>query len=334
MLQSPSSGSRLVLLLLVFLSACTQQQQSYHFSRFAMDTVIDYTIFAESRDSARASMLAAQQEVERVSELLWEENERSEIYRFNHVNDTIRTTEEVYNLLTRAKEYYKTPDSTFDISIKPVLDLYNLAGDNPEPPSKEAVNQRLENVGLYYLNVRQENGEYILEKDKSNLRLAVGGIAKGYAVDRAINVLKEQGIENALINAGGDLYCLGTKNGNPWKVGIQDPRNTNDLAEVLKISAEMAVATSGDYQRFYMHDEIRYHHILNPETGMPGRKSQSATIIAGNAEQADAYATALFLLGPIDGIRWVNNLTDIEGMVIDSSGTTYYSERFARLLEK
>ncbi|MBS1272583.1 MAG: FAD:protein FMN transferase [Candidatus Marinimicrobia bacterium] len=311
---------------LLVLVSCSSNQQPFNFTRFAMDTVIDYTIFAENRESARASMLAAQEEIERISVLLWEENQGSEIYRFNYANDSIHTTDEVYNLLARAKEYYETSVSTFDISIKPVLDLYNLTADNPEPPAKETIEQSLKIVGFSYVSLRQENEKFLLEKEKSGVRLAVGGIAKGYAVDRAIDILKEQGIEDALINAGGDLYCLGMKNSQPWKVGIQDPRKTNDLAEVLNISGGNAVATSGDYQRYYIYDGVRYHHILNPETGLPTRKSLSATIVAESPEQADAYATALFILGPIDGMRWVNNLPNVEGMVIDSSGTTYYSD--------
>jgi len=298
-----------------------------------MDTVIDYTILAESHETAQQMMLSAQDEMDRISDLLWEENPKSEIYRFNLAKDSIHTTEEVYQLLERAKQYYKDTQTIFDISIKAVLAKYQFGSEKPTPPTPEQILKAFNAVGFNNVTLAHQSGDYIVSKDVSGVRLAVGGIAKGYAVDRAMEILRGKNLSAALINAGGDLYCLGTKNGNPWRVGIQEPRNTNGLAEVLQMR-ESAVATSGDYQRYYMENGVRYHHILNPSTGLPARQSRSATIVSSNTEQADAFATALFIMGPVDGIGWVNSLPEIEGMVIDSTGTTYYSDGFADLLEK
>ncbi|MCF7803369.1 MAG: FAD:protein FMN transferase [Candidatus Marinimicrobia bacterium] len=315
------------LVLVLSLTACNSSRQSFHFTKFAMDTVIDYTVMADSRESARSAMLNAHTEVQRVSDLLWEEEPGSEIFRFNAATDSIHTTQEVYELLSRAKQYFAHTKGAFDLSVKPALELYDFREEDAEPPGSELLHQTLAAVGFGHVQLEHRGGAYIVRKESPNTRLAVGGLAKGYAVDRAIAEFQDTGIEQALINAGGDLYTLGSKNGKPWKVGIQAPRNPDEIREVLAVK-DKAVATSGDYQRYFMHEGTRYHHILDPENGKPVRGSQSATVLAPTTEMADAYATALFVSGPIHGIDMINSDAVLEGMIIDSSGTVYYSEGF------
>ncbi|NOX36845.1 MAG: FAD:protein FMN transferase [Calditrichaeota bacterium] len=312
-----------------------RQAKVYSFTRFSMDTVVEYRVVARDRDQARQAVDAAHREIQRIDSLFWEENPSSPVYKWNHSPHGGMLPPEVAGLFRRSLRYSQLSNGAFDVTIKPVLDLYGFGQPgqvgrpaHPTPPSRSTIQERLPAVGWFRILPGNE-GQF--EKENPAVQVALGGVAKGYAVDRAIDVLRQHGIQQALINAGGDLYCLGSKRGRPWVVGIQHPRQPGAVVAVLQLQ-DRAVATSGDYQRFYVYQGNRYHHILDPQTGQPARKSQSATVIAPTTEQADAFATALFVLGARRGLAWIDQLEDVEGMVIDSSGVTHYSRNFQKFL--
>ena len=322
----------LFIFILVQLDWEVNTEKPYYFTRFAMGTTIKYTIMAPEKKRARAAMLKAHQEIERIERLFSEEDSTSEIYRFNHSEAGISTCAEVYYCIHRALDHHKKTKGAFDITIKPVLDLYPFKSDHPSPPSDGLIRKALNNVGVNKLEVSYYDNSWRVGKPGKEVGLVMGGIVKGYAVDRAIEILRANNIKNGIINAGGDLYCLGTKNGELWSIGVQHPRQVGMILETLSLS-NMAVATSGDYQRYFLYEGERYHHILDPQTGKPARKAQSATIIAPTAEAADAWATALFVLGPYEGIRLVNTRADIFGAAVDSSGAIFYSVGFQHYLK-
>lgn len=290
---------------------------------------------ARNKGHARAATLKAHQEIEHIEHLFSEEDSTSEIYRFNHAADGIYTNAEVYHCVLRALDYHQKTNGAFDITTKPLLDLYGFQSDVPSPPTDDLVQRALANAGVDKLEIshRAEDQSWWLGKATKGVSLAMGGIVKGYAVDRAIQVLRENQIEHGIINAGGDLYCFGAKSGASWLVGVQHPRKPSEVFITLALS-DLAVATSGDYQRYFFFEGERYHHILDPQTGKPARKAQSATVIARTTEEADAWATALFVLGPDEGIRLVNAMADIYGLVVDSSGTIHYSKNMQRFILK
>ena len=306
-----------------------------------MDTAIDHTIVAGDKATAREAMLVAQTEIERIDSLLWEENSESEIYRYNQSSTGIETNEEVFRFVKRAVGYYRTEveldlektEGTFNIAIGPVVQLYDFHSDNPVPPSPAEIKQALPdvNIGNIILNEDPSTGTYFLGKKTPETRLAVGGIAKGYAVDRAIQLLTSRGFNEVLINAGGDLYCYRENQGKPWKVGIQHPVKLSEIFKILELS-DAAIATSGDYQRYYIYQGQRYHHLLDARTGKPARLSRSASVIAPSTEEADVWATSLFVLGAEEGIEMIDNLDEVHGMVIDSAGTVHYSRDFESFL--
>jgi thiamine biosynthesis lipoprotein len=165
------------------------------------------------------------------------------------------------------------------------------------------------------------------------MSLDLGGIAKGYSIDRALHVLQQSGIQQALVNAGGDIRCLGTKpDGSPWRIGIQHPRRPGVLGVVELQNA--AITTSGDYERFFVrddastHEEVRYHHLLDPQTGMPARGCQSVTILTKTAEAADVYSTAVFIMGPEQGLAFIEEDPDLEGMIVRADGGIVTSSGF------
>ncbi len=156
----------------------------------------------------------------------------------------------------------------------------------------------------------------------------MGAIAKGYAVDKAMEVLLKKGISDGLINAGGEIKVIGEQ----WIVGIQHPREINFLAAKIKLDNNTAVATSGDYEQFFEKDGRRYHHILNPKTGYPADELQSVSLIAQDVTIADGLATAVFVLGTTKGLRLIESLPETEAMIIDSSGFMSYSSGFKKFL--
>lgn len=283
-----------------------------------MGTVVEYTIVADSDSASRKAIEAAHAEIERVSSLLWEEDSTSAVYRLNRISDSMQAPDEVASFLNRSREYHSETRGVFNVSIKPALDLYRFDEQDPKPPTSADLRTALPDVDMTAWSV---DASGMVWKARPEISLAVGGVAKGYAVDRAVAVLKKEGVESAVVNAGGDLYCLGTNNGDAWRVGVRDPDDPSAVIEVLGIT-DAAVATSGDYQQYFEHDGVRYHHILDPKTGGPARKSRSATVIASTAEWADALATAAFILGAVEGVRLLDSL-GVDGLIIDSTGVIH-----------
>jgi thiamine biosynthesis lipoprotein len=147
----------------------------------------------------------------------------------------------------------------------------------------------------------------------------LGGIAKGYAVDLAARALREAGVEDFIVDAGGDLFVAGDKNGKPWRVGIQDPRDPAKLFRIVT-PAEGSLVTSGDYERYFLWEGRRYHHILDPRTGFPAPNCRSVTIFAPTSMDADAAATTVFVLGPEAGIKFLEGQKGFAGLIIDAAG--------------
>ena len=159
---------------------------------------------------------------------------------------------------------------------------------------------------------------------KKGMKLDLGGIAAGYAVDKGIDAIKKCGINNALINAGGDIRVTGESENSKWKIGILHPREENKLINTLTLK-DISVTTSGDYRKYFVSGGKRYHHILNPNTGLPTEGVQSVTIIAPLAVDSDALATTVFVLGKNKGMELIEKLKDVEGIIIDSDGLAIYS---------
>jgi len=318
-------------------AGCTRgDNPTFTSTRFSMGTVVEYTIAGLEPPQARVAVEAAQAEIDRVAGLLWEGDSLSSIYQINTSAPDVQLSDEVSDFLDRAAEITQQTRGAFDVTIGSVLALYDF-DEGAQPPSVLAIADRLRLVGLPGLEWLQEEiasseGDTARAFDAAaGLRLSVGGIAKGYAVDRAAAVLREHGVENAIVNAGGDMICLGTNAGRPWRVGIRDPRDPAGIVAVLEVT-DAAVATSGDYQQFFEHEGVRYHHILDPSTGRPARGVRSATVVTSSAERADALATAVFVLGARGGLALMDSIGGAEGMVIDRDGLLVESAGFGRYL--
>lgn len=207
-------------------------------------------------------------------------------------------SEETFALLKRAQRYAKDFGGLFDVTIGAVTDLWGFASHEPHRPPTTSIDAHLLLVDARRMVLSAADTTVYLPERR--MRLDLGGIAKGYAIDRAAHILREQGLTDFLLNAGGDVFVSGTNREHaPWRVGIKHPRRPQALLATLELT-DYAIATSGDYERCFEVDGRRFHHIIDPRTGFPGNRSQSATVLAPTAELADVLATVLFIRGQRD----------------------------------
>jgi thiamine biosynthesis lipoprotein len=157
------------------------------------------------------------------------------------------------------------------------------------------------------------------------MRIHLGGIGKGYAVDRGVAIMREHGLQDFMIQAGGDLYVAGAKGDQPWKLGIADPRAADGPPFATLELSDKTLSTSGDYERFFMKDGVRYHHILDVRTGQPARLTRSVTLVTSKAVLADAYAKGVFILGPEEGMALIERLPDVEGVIVSAKNEVLIS---------
>jgi len=211
------------------------------------------------------------------------------------------------------------------MTVGALLPLWDFKAENPQPPSEDRIRAALPFVNYRLLRIDHEKKMLIAESP--GIMLTTGGIAKGYAVDRAIEILSRQGVKGALVNAGGDLRVLPRADGKKWRVGVQHPRIQQKLLQVIEVDSG-AVVTSGDYQKFFLYNEKRYHHLLNPKTGLPADSCQSVTILAPTTEGADALATGIFVAGAKRGIELLEKLPGVEGMIVRHDGKIIKSSGF------
>lgn len=218
----------------------------------------------------------------------------SEVWKLNHANGApVAVSEDMRNVLLLAEEIHRMSDGAFDITIAPVTELWDFHSDTPDVPDAAQLRAAVERVDGSCVQI---DGATVTLRD--GVTIDLGGIAKGYIADRLKAYLMEQGVESACINLGGNILTIGTKpNGEPWRVGIRDPKGgPNDVIEVVSAN-DCAVVTSGTYERCFYHENVLYHHILDPKTGLPVRtETASVTVIGDSAAVADALSTACFVL--------------------------------------
>ncbi len=228
--------------------------------------------------------------------------------------NNIQVSPEVLFVTEQALDYAELTGGSFDPTIAPLVDLWGFLGQEYSVPEAEELERVIPYVDYTALEIDRDSEKLFLPRSQMGLEL--GGIAKGFIVDRAMDVLKEAGVEHAFINVGGDISLLGANpDGEPWRIGITNPREPDQIIAVLSLK-DCAVVTSGDYERSFEEDGGKYHHILDPETGMPAGELASVTVVANTALDADALSTAVFVLGPLRGLALLEDLPDAEGVLI------------------
>ena len=231
----------------------------------------------------------------------------------------VQVSSELFRLLERAIEISELSGGAFDISFASVGHHYDYR--NNKQPSETLIDSLLPDIDYRHLQLKDETVSFT----RPGMRIDLGGIAKGYAVDQGIEILKACGVRHAFVSAGGDSRILGDKKGRPWMMGIQHPRNKKELALALPLT-DSAISTSGDYERFFLRNGERIHHIINPKTGRSAKNTWSASVIGPDATSTDALSTTLFILGAKQGIQLINSLDNIDAIIIDSNGVVHYSD--------
>jgi thiamine biosynthesis lipoprotein len=281
-----------------------------------MNTVMIHKVFGEHAEEALRS---AEGETKRLEGLLSRFIPNSEISRINRFAGMGYETlsPDTYEVLSQAIEFSKCCKGCFDVTIGPIVTLWQAAKVNCKPPNKSQIRQILPNVDYTELTLNSIKRTASLKKIGQSIDL--GGIGKGYAADKILDVFKKYGITSAFTNLGGNVAVIGAKpEGTPWRVGIRHPRKENELIGVVSV-VNKAVVTSGDDQRYFFDTSgKRYHHILNPTTGYPSESGLiSVTIISESSMTADALSTIVFIAGRKRGMAFLKSFPEIEAILID-----------------
>lgn len=297
-----------VLLILIVTGVSVQQAKSSE-TAYLLDTIIQVTAYGVGKSEA---VRAAVSRIEEIDATFSAYREGSEIDKINSApaGTPVQVSEEVYGLIRRANHFSELTGGAFDITVKPLVDLWGIGTDHARVPAPEEIQNTLAAVGYQYVEL--DDAARAVTLRKNGMGLDLGAIAKGYASDEAVRVLKEHGVKNAYLDLGGNIATIG---GKPqalgeiltgkglrrnFTVGIQNPDGARgEIAETVEMPLSGGVVvTSGDYERFFEQDGVRYHHILDPRTGYPARSGlRSATVVRENGAEADALATSVFILG-------------------------------------
>ncbi len=291
--------------LIVFLAGC-QEKPLYK------DTCVMMGTYAEViSDDERAAEIAFG-EMSRIEKLASKYDPDSEISKLNK-NGSLIASPEIFSLIEKSLEFWRATDGAFDITVGPLMDIWGFKDKNFRVPSRKQIKETLKKVGSDKIILNKANN--LVQLKLSGMEIDLGGMAKGYAVDCAIKKLKAAGVKNCLVCAGGSIFCLGQKSGQPWKVAVKDPRVDKFLA-TLDLTAK-GVDTSGDYEQFFVKDGVRFSHIMNPLSGYPADSGViSATIISGDCLTADIMATAVCVLGSAKGRLAAKKFPQIETIII------------------
>lgn len=267
-------------------------------------------------------------EMHRIDALMSPFKPTSELSKINRLASThpVHISKELYDLLVKSTEFSKLTEGAFDISFSSVGYLYDYR--KSVKPTEKQIEELKKNINYQSIKLNEDN--QTVEFLQPLVKIDLGGIAKGYAVDQCIQILKDSGIVNAYVSAGGDSRIIGKKDDRLWYIGIKHPRDKRKLLVNLPLE-EVSISTSGDYERFFVKNGVRYHHIIDPKTGDSARELQSVTILAPSSTTADALSTSVFVLGLDKGLKLINGLSDISAILVDSQGRLHYSDDIARL---
>ncbi len=305
------------------------------YGRILLGTIVDITLWEDNTEAVEA----AYSEISRLEQLFSSYIETSDVSRIGNTagGAGVEVSPEVIYVLERAYMASRLSDGAFDPTVGAVTQLWDFSGSDEEAtvvPTKAEIKKLLPLVDYRAIIIDKERSVAGLKK--KNSRMILGGIAKGYIVGRAVEKLKAHGVRRAIIRAGGDMTFFKLKNEKisesdqkKFTIGIQHPRNREKLLGKLSIEgseAGTAVATSGDYERFFIKNGVRYHHIIDPKTGYPATKCRSVTIVSLDPTIADALSTAVFVMGPQGGMELIKTLPGVEAIIVDKNGEITMTE--------
>ncbi len=356
---------------LLFFIGCAEKEKMYKESRIVMDTFCTITVVSPSRKEAKEAIETGFTEIKRLEQLLNFFSADSEVTALNRASgrEPVKVSRDTLDVIKKAVEIANYTDGAFDPTIGPLMRLWGFSNQNPNPsiPLENKIKDALRFVDYKKIKINDMASQIFLEE--KGMEIDLGGIAKGYAADKAIEAIKAKGIKAALIAIAGDIKAFGLKPDlQQWKIGIQNPRPktgkdegitppsppfakggiggitakvmtrrggeeglSEDIFASLYIK-DKAISTSGDYQRFFIQNGKRYHHILNPGTGYPAAGVISVSIIAPEGYMADGLSTGIFVLGPDKGIKLLEAM-GFDGMIVDANKKIFITKNLKREIE-
>jgi len=293
-----------------------------------MDTFVTVTVYTSGEENAQEVISTAFARIEEIEGEASIFDEKSEAFRLNRDGYLEAPSEDFRQMITLSLDYSQITDGYFDITVQPLLDLWQAGlWQESEAIQQSRIAETLGLVGGDKIVIGDEKIYFTVE----GMEITLGGIAKGYAVDEALSIISDTGVEHALINAGGDMRMLGTKpQGEPWLVALVNPDNTSQSLAKFSLT-DKAIATSGNYER-YFDPEKEAHHIINPKTGYSAAGCISTTVIAPSVTQADALATSIFVMGAEAGIELIESIDDTECLIVDAGRTIHLSSGLSQYM--
>lgn len=295
-------------------------------ARGIMGTEVSVYLWHEDAEAGTRAVDAVFAEMERINALMSTYLQDSRVSEINRsaAGSPVMAGKELFDLIERSLDISVLTRGAFDITYDSVGQHYDFREHKrPDEATVQAERQRID-----FRQVQLNSLDHSVSFSRPGVRINLGGIAKGYAVERGVAVLVRLGVRHARVTAGGDTRLLGDRLGQPWMVGVRDPRDEERVTVTIPLENE-AISTSGDYERFFIENDRRYHHIIEPHSGEPATGVRSATIVGPDAVITDALSTSVFVMGVDQGLRLIATLPDYEGIVIDADGRLYYSDGLA-----
>ena len=287
-----------------------------------MGTAVRVELWRDDAATAHADMAAVMDEMHRIDELMSPYKPASELSLINReaAQKALPISLEMYNLIARSLEFSRLSGGAFDITFSSVGYMYDYR--RHIKPTDAQIAKAL--PGINYRHLLLDPAAHTIHFTRPGMRIDLGGIAKGYAVDNCIAILRKRGVTNAIVTAGGDSRLLGDRHGRPWMVGIRDPRKRGAVVAVLPL-ANTAISTSGDYERYFVENGVRYHHIIDPKTGKSATGVRSVTVIAPEGIITEGLTKSVFVHGPKDGMALIESYKGAEAIIIDAHGNMTFS---------
>lgn len=311
------------------LTSCAKKQPASQ-NAFMLNTICNIKIYEEKNKEKTADELIneAFELCADYEDMLSVTIEYSDIYKINHSNgEAVEVSDSTIEILKKAIYYSSISDGAFDITTGPLSTRWDFEGENPSVPPAEEIKELLNKVD--YSKIKIEGNSVTLEAPVEAINL--GAIAKGYITDKLAEYLKDNGVTSAMISLGGNLYAIGSYEyeKRPFNLGIQNPKSQNGSILGYVSLENKSFVTSGDYERYFIENGVRYHHILDPKTGWPAESGvSSVSIISDSSTDGDALSTTCFVLGIEKGLELVNSLDNIEAVFVDNDNNLYFSDGF------
>jgi len=295
-------------------------------SHVSMGSSVNLTAWTSDTASADEAFKSVFAEFDRLDALMSVWKEESEIVRLNAAagKKAVPVSAEVRDVLNAARDVSNWTEGKFDVTFGALSGVWKFDHDiDGRVPDRAEIISRLPLIDYHDLHIDNTAGTASLARE--GMKVHLGGIGKGYAIDRAVAILRGGGLTDFMIQSGGDLFVSGRRGDRPWRVGIQDPRGDPDTVFAAIDITDAAFSTTGDYERFFMRDGRRYHHIIDPDTGEPANRSRSVTIMAKASTIADGLATGVFILGAEKGMALIERLPDVEGVIVTTDNRVLVS---------